>query len=135
MDYVIVKIQGHQYKVTQGDTLLLPRLKIKEKSPVSFDEILLIAQAGSIEVGQPYLKGASVKAQVLNHLKGEKIRVATYKSKSRYRRVKGHRDYLTRVKITSIVGREKKTRTKSKSNLPAYPRQSASGRTRKPSKS
>ncbi|MBI2009654.1 MAG: 50S ribosomal protein L21 [Candidatus Chisholmbacteria bacterium] len=130
MDYAIVKIQGHQYKVKTGDTLLLPRLDVKEQNQVSFAEVLLLAQGESVEIGKPYLKNVTVTAQVVDHLKGKKIRVATYKSKSRYRRVKGYRDHLTRVKITSIVGREKKKETKSESS----PRKSASSRLTKTTK-
>lgn len=103
MDYVIVKIKGHQYKVKPGDTVLLPRFEAKEGSRLSFSEVLLAIEGESVRVGTPYVKGMNITAQVEGHLKGEKIRVATYKSKSRYRRVKGYRDYLTRVKITAIT--------------------------------
>lgn len=115
MNYAIVKIKGHQYKVKPGDTVLLPRFEAKEGSRLSFSEVLLAIEGESVRVGTPYVKGMSITAQVESHLKGEKIRVATYKSKSRYRRVKGYRDHLTRVKIMNIVGREKKSPTKTKS--------------------
>lgn len=102
MKYAIVRIGGTQYKVAEGRQLAVDRLKVEEKKKVNFDEVLLVVDEKKAEIGQPYVKGAKVKATVLTHFKGEKIRAATYKAKSRYRRVKGFRPQLTRIKIEEI---------------------------------
>ena len=114
MKYAVIKAGGKQYKVSAGDELLLPRLKTDPKKRISFGEVLLLVDDNKSQVGAPTIRGASVTAVVIDHPKGKKIRVATYKAKSRYRKVKGYRDYLTRVKISRIVTREKKAPTKSK---------------------
>ena len=103
MTYAVIKIGPKQYRVTQNQQLLLDRLDLPEGKSVTFDQVYLVVSDQKITVGTPTVKGAKVTAKVLKHEKGDKIRVATYKAKSRYRKVKGHRQHLTRVKITSIV--------------------------------
>lgn len=109
MTYAIIKAGGSQHKVETGDELLLPKINSEPNKSILFSDVLLIVDGKKTLIGTPTIKGASVKAEVLEQLKGKKIRVATFKAKSRYRRVKGHRDHLTRVKITRIVTREKKS--------------------------
>jgi large subunit ribosomal protein L21 len=66
-------------------------------------DVLLVTSGDKTTVGTPVVAKASVKLEVLVHEKGEKIRVATFKAKSRYRKVKGHRQALTQVKVVSIT--------------------------------
>ena len=105
--YAIVRAAGKQHKVTLGQELLLNHLATTEKQ-ITFPEVLLLVDEAKIKIGQPLVANVQVEAQILEHTKGPKIRVATYKAKSRYRKVKGHRQSLTLVKITRIVTREKK---------------------------
>ena len=99
--FAIVEIAGHQYQVSPDQELEVNKLDSKKGSKISFKKVLLIVN-GKTKIGSPYIEGASVKAEIINHFKGEKIRVATYKAKSRYRRVKGFRSYLTHLKILEI---------------------------------
>lgn len=109
MKYAVIKAAGAQYRVTEGDELDIFQIDGKEGDGVNFNEVLLYEDGDKILVGQPLVKGAAVKAIIVKNFRGEKIRVATYKAKSRYRRVKGHRDELTRIKIEDIsVAGEKK---------------------------
>jgi large subunit ribosomal protein L21 len=103
MKYAIIKTGGKQYRVSEGDEVEIEKIDTPEGKAVIFAEVLLLVDDKKIKIGQPQVKGARVKAKVLSHFKGQKIRVATYKAKSRYRRVKGHRQQLTRVKILSIL--------------------------------
>ncbi len=103
MKYAIIKTGGKQYRVSEGDEIEIEKIDTPEGKVVTFAEVLLLVDNKKIKIGQPQAKGARVKAKVLSHFKGQKIRVATYKAKSRYRRVKGHRQQLTRVKILSIL--------------------------------
>lgn len=103
MKYAVIRTGGKQYKVAQDDELEVEKLEGKKGSSLIFDEVLLLVDKAKVKVGQPLVKGAKVKAKILDQIKGKKIRVATYKAKSRYRRVKGHRQRLTRVKISSIL--------------------------------
>lgn len=101
--YAIVKIAGFQYKVFEQDELEIPRIDSEKDKNITFEEVLLISEDGKTKIGQPFVKGAQVKAKVLDQTKGEKIRVATYKAKSRQRKVKGFRASLTKIKIEKII--------------------------------
>ena len=104
MSYAVIRTSGSQYKVWEGQEIDLFRLAgKKEGENVEFSDVLLVNRDGTVEVGQPLVSGAKVTGTVTKLLQGEKIRVATYKAKSRHRKVIGHRDQLTRVKIGSIV--------------------------------
>jgi large subunit ribosomal protein L21 len=103
MKYAVIKIGGHQYKVAEGDEIVVDKLPDEKGKEVTFKEVILLVGDGKVKIGKPYLKESSVKGEIVEHFKGPKIRVATYKAKSRYRRVKGHRSSLTRVKIKKIV--------------------------------
>ncbi|MFC1653860.1 50S ribosomal protein L21 [Patescibacteria group bacterium] len=101
MKYAIVKLLGQQHKVSVGQTIEVNNLDKKPGSTFIIEDVLMVVDGEKVSVGTPTLKDA-VTAEVIEHKKGDKIRVATYKAKSRYRRVKGHRSHLTVVKITSI---------------------------------
>lgn len=97
----VVKIGSSQYLVQPGQELLIDHQE-KTKGNSLFDQVLLVVDEGKIQVGQPYVPGFKITAQVLGESKGKKIRVATYKAKSRYRKVKGFRPQYTRIKIEKI---------------------------------
>ena len=80
----------------------MEKLDGKEGDTIRFDQVLLLVDAGKVTIGRPLVKGAVVKAKILEQFKGKKIRVATYKAKSRYRRVLGHRKHLTKLQIQTI---------------------------------
>lgn len=102
--YVIIKAAGSQHRVGEGEEVNFFHLSGKEAGDrIEFDTVLLARHETRVHVGSPTIAGARVVGIVVDHHKGKKIRVATYKAKSRYRRVKGHRDQLTRVKIERIV--------------------------------
>lgn len=102
--YAVIKAGGGQYKVSEGEELDLFRLEgKKEGDSVEFDEVLLIKNDKGVVVGTPFISGAKAIGKVIKLLQGEKVRVATYKAKSRHRKVIGHRDQLTRVKFDAIV--------------------------------
>lgn len=100
--YAIIKIGAHQFKVHQGDELEIDKLEGEEGQKFVFEEVLLLVTDEEIKIGQPVIKDAKVEAKLLEQKKGKKIRVATYKAKSRYRRVKGFRPYLSKIKIEKI---------------------------------
>ena|SRR3989339_674443 len=101
MKYAVIKNGGHQYKVTEGQVLEVEKLDSDGKSVV-FSEVLLVVDGDKVELGMPTVAGMSVFADVVSEVKGEKIEVFKYKSKSRYRKHTGHRQKYTQVKITGI---------------------------------
>jgi len=102
MKYAVIKTSGRQYKVKEGDQLLIDKIKGKKGDKVEFEQILLLVDNKKVKIGTPRVKKAKATGEILAQEKGEKIRVATYKAKSRYRKVKGFRPRLTRIKIEKI---------------------------------
>jgi large subunit ribosomal protein L21 len=102
--YAIIETGGKQYRVQPGDTIEVERLDGEPGSTLELDRVLMVGGDGSApQVGSPTLPGASVKAEVVDQKRGEKIIVFRFKSKVRYRRKTGHRQELTRLRITDIV--------------------------------
>lgn len=109
MDYAVVTISGKQHQVVTDQELLVTKIPQPEGKTVTFDQVHLRVINSQVELGQPLVKGALVTAKVLRHLRGPKLRVAIFKAKSRYRKVRGSRQHLTLVKIMSILERSVKT--------------------------
>lgn len=103
MKYAVVKTGGKQYRVSEGDVILIDRVEGKENDTMTFPEVLLYTADGAITVGTPFISTVTVSGTVLGELKAEKIRVATFKAKARSRKVRGYRHSLTQVKIDSIT--------------------------------
>lgn len=103
MDYAVVKIGGKQYKVALGDVIDVDRIAdLKPKDKIEFSDVLLLVSGKDVILGKPLVSKAKALGTVIEHVKGEKIRVAKFKAKVRYRRVMGHRQKLTRIKIDGI---------------------------------
>lgn len=101
MKYAVIKTGGKQYRVSEGDVIEVDRLNIEE-GPLKFEEVLLVVNDGNVEVGRPFVSNAKVSAKLVENTKGDKIRVAKFKSKVRYRRVTGFRASLSKVQIEKI---------------------------------
>jgi len=109
MDYAVIRVNGKQYKVSEGDLLTLDRLDFKDKKTISFEEVLLLVNGDNSIVGKPTLKGAVVEASFVEDKKADKIRVSKFKAKSRYRKTIGFRAQQTVVKIEKINFKGEKT--------------------------
>lgn len=102
MEYAILKIGGKQYKVSKGAILEVDKLESESKEVVLSD-VLLLASEGKIRIGKPVLSDVKVKATLLENIKGDKVRVAKFKAKAKYRRVMGFRPQISRLEIKDIV--------------------------------
>jgi large subunit ribosomal protein L21 len=100
--YAILETGGKQYKVQEGDVLVIEKLAAEEGASVNFDKVLLVAKEDGVVVGSPTVAGASVTAKVVAHGKAKKIIVFKYKAKKNYRRKQGHRQPYTKVQIEKI---------------------------------
>ncbi|MDD2207001.1 MAG: 50S ribosomal protein L21 [Aminobacterium sp.] len=100
--YAIVETGGKQYRVEPGDVVRVETLHIDEGESVVFDKILMVSNDSDVQVGTPYVDGAAVNATVVRHGRAPKILVFKYKSKKNYRRMRGHRQNFTEIKIDSI---------------------------------
>ncbi|HUW21972.1 MAG TPA: 50S ribosomal protein L21 [Candidatus Bathyarchaeia archaeon] len=101
--YAVIKYGSKQFQITEGEEIDLPKIDRKEKEKINFEQVLLLVDGEDIKIGRPSVEGAVVQGSVIHHYLGKKIRIATYKAKSRYRRVKGFRPRVSRVKIEKIA--------------------------------
>ncbi|HUQ84989.1 MAG TPA: 50S ribosomal protein L21 [Candidatus Limnocylindrales bacterium] len=109
MKYAVLQTGGKQYKVSEGSIIEVDKLPVEQDANVKFEKVLLLAQDGAFQLGQPHVGGALITAKVLEQKKGKKIRVAKFKAKARYRKVTGHRQHLTKLQIEKIsVSKDKK---------------------------
>lgn len=101
--YAIIKTGGKQYRVAPNDVLDVELLKADQGDTVEIDEVLAIGDGDEFLIGTPYVEGASVKAEVLEHGKGDKVIVYKYKPKKDYHKKQGHRQKYSRIKVLDIV--------------------------------
>jgi len=100
--FAVLATGGKQYKVSEGDYIEVEKLEQPVGETVSIDKVLMIGDGESVQVGTPFLDGASVKGEVAEQLKGDKIIIFKMKRRKKYRRKNGHRQLYTRLKITEI---------------------------------
>ncbi len=101
--YAIVEIAGQQFKVAKDQKVYVHRLQGEEGSKITFDNVLLLDNAGSVTIGAPAIEGATVTAKILDHLKGDKVIVFKKKRRKGYKKKNGHRQYLSEIQIESIA--------------------------------
>ncbi len=100
--YAIIETGGKQYKVTEGQTLDVELLHLPEGQSVELDRVLAVGDEGKLTVGNPYVEGSKVVADVQEEVKGKKLIVFKYKRKTRYQKKTGHRQHYTRIQVKSI---------------------------------
>lgn len=100
--YAIIQTGGKQYRVSEGDVIVIEKLEAQAGETVAFEEVLTVVAEGSVKIGQPVVAGAKVTGTVVEHGKGKKIRIFKYKSKANYRKRQGHRQPFTKVTIEKI---------------------------------
>jgi large subunit ribosomal protein L21 len=100
--YAIVNIAGIQTRVTPDEVLEVALLAGEPGTKLEFGEVLLVGDGDKISIGRPTVKGAKVAAELVGHLRGEKIRIFKFKRRREYRRRRGYRSELTRIRVTGI---------------------------------
>ena len=102
--FAVIQTGGKQYIVEEGVSIVVNKLEGKEKDAVTFDSVLLYAMdENTTRIGAPMLSDVKVYATIEEQGKGEKIRIARFRSKSRHRRLQGHREVLTKLSIQKIA--------------------------------
>ncbi len=101
--YAVIRTGGKQYKVHEEQTLMVEKLDGTEGTQVEFDDILLYSDGETITLGSPTLENASVKAHIIDQGRDSKKLVFKYKRRKGFRRMKGHRQHYTEIKIDSIT--------------------------------
>jgi large subunit ribosomal protein L21 len=119
--FAVVKTGGKQYRVATGDVVTVEKLAAVAGDTVEFDHVLMLG-GDAVTVGAPLVAGATVKGEVLEQLRGPKV-IAFVKRRRKHssQRRRGHRQYLTRVRITDIVGGGKTRAAKAEAPVEAEP--------------
>ena len=100
--YAVVKTGGKQYRVSEGQTLKVEKIKADEGASVELDKVLMIANGDDVKVGSPYLDGGSVTATVKSHGKGKKVHIVKFRRRKHHLKRQGHRQQFTELEITGI---------------------------------
>lgn len=102
--YAVIKTGGKQYRVEEGDVLRIEKLEVGVGETLEFDQVLLVANGESFNIGQPLVEGAKVTAEVVAQGRHKKIRIVKLRRRKHSRKQQGHRQWFTEVKITGIAG-------------------------------
>ncbi|ALO15991.1 50S ribosomal protein L21 [Salinivirga cyanobacteriivorans] len=100
--YAIVEIAGQQFKVEKDQNIFVHRLDGNEGDKVEFDKVLLVDEDGQVKVGTPVVEGTKVSGKILEHMKGDKVKVFKKKRRKGYQKLNGHRQLFTKVQIEGI---------------------------------
>ncbi|ADZ12190.1 50S ribosomal protein L21 [Riemerella anatipestifer] len=122
--FAIVEIAGLQYKVEQDQKLFVNRLSGEKGDKVTFDKVLLTVN-GATTVGAPAVSGIAVEAEIIEHLKADKVIVFKKKRRKGYAKKNGHRQSLTQIKIVSITGFDGAKKSSAKTETKATAKKSS----------
>jgi large subunit ribosomal protein L21 len=102
MKYAVIQTSGSQFIVEEGKPIEVDNIDKKEGEKIEFSDVLLAVEDDKVTVGMPHIAGLTVVGEVAKHFKGDKIRVVSFRAKSRYRKARGFRASHTQVLIKSI---------------------------------
>lgn len=102
--YAIVETGGKQQRVSAGDVISVERVTGDKGSTIEFDKILAVGSGDNIVVGKPYVVDARVIGSIVSQYRDKKVLIFKKKRRKNYKRTKGHRQYLTRVRIVEVKG-------------------------------
>ncbi|QIQ20377.1 50S ribosomal protein L21 [Zophobihabitans entericus] len=101
--YAVFQSGGKQHRVSEGQVVRLEKLEVETGSEIVFDKVLMVANGENIQVGAPFVDGATIKAEIVEHGRGDKIKIVKFRRRKHYRKQQGHRQWFTDVKITAIA--------------------------------
>jgi large subunit ribosomal protein L21 len=101
--YAVIKTGGKQYRVTSGEKLKVEQITADVGSEIVLEEVLMVADGDNITLGSPLLNGASVKAKIVSHGRGDKVRIFKMRRRKHYRKSQGHRQNYTEIEILGIA--------------------------------
>ncbi|MBS0325905.1 MAG: 50S ribosomal protein L21 [Proteobacteria bacterium] len=102
--YAVVKTGGKQYKVAAGEKLKIEQIPADVGAEVVLDQVLMVGEGANVSIGHPVVAGAVVKATVIAHGRGEKVRIFKMRRRKHYQKHQGHRQGYTELRIESIGG-------------------------------
>ena len=102
--YAVIKTGGKQYKVAPGEKIKVEQIPANVGAEVILDQVLMVSEGESVRLGQPTVAGATVKATVVAHGRGEKLQIFKMRRRKHYQKHQGHRQGYTELSIDSIAG-------------------------------
>jgi len=100
--YAVIKSGGKQHRVEEGEFLRVEKLDVATGEKIDFDEVLMVTDGEKVQIGTPYISGAKVTAEILNHGRADKIRIIKFNRRKHSRKQMGHRQWFTEIKIVNI---------------------------------
>jgi large subunit ribosomal protein L21 len=101
--YAIFENGSHQYRVSEGDEIIIDHQPGELGSTLEFDKVLLVSGPAGAQIGQPLLAGAKVEATIVDSFRGKKIIIQKFRRRKNYRRRRGHRQPFSTVRITNVI--------------------------------
>jgi large subunit ribosomal protein L21 len=101
--YAIFQLAGFQYRAEEGSVIRVPRQAAKQGERLNISDVLLVNANGSSLIGTPFVSGAQIEAEVVDHTRGDKVETFKYKRRTKYRRTMSHRQDYTEIKVNKIV--------------------------------
>lgn len=103
--YAVIANGGKQYRVTEGQVVELEKMPTEVGGTVEFDQILMVSDGDKFHIGAPFLSGAKVTGEVLTHSRADKVNIIKFRRRKHHMKRMGHRQHVTKVKITGITVR------------------------------
>jgi large subunit ribosomal protein L21 len=100
--YAVLKTGGKEYRVSKGDLIRVEKMEGNVGDPVTLKDVLMVSQEGNVQVGTPLLTHAVVTGEIVQHAKGKKVLIFKMKRRKNYRRLRGHRQTYTYVRVSDI---------------------------------
>jgi len=102
--YAVVKTGGKQYRVSAGEKIKVEQIPADIGAEIVLDQVLLVGDGDAVKIGTPLVSGTTVRAKVLAHGRGEKVRIFKMRRRKHYRKTQGHRQNFTEIEILGIAG-------------------------------
>lgn len=102
--YAVFTTGGKQYRASQGDIVRVEKLEAEKGATIELDQVLMVGEGDDVRIGTPTVAGGKVTAEVVDHGRGEKIRIIKFRRRKHHMKQMGHRQYYTEIKITGIEG-------------------------------
>lgn len=100
--YAVIKTGGKQYRVSSGEKIKVEQLAADVGSQITIDKVLMVSDGDKVSIGKPLVKGATVQATVINHGRGEKVRIFKMRRRKHFKKQQGHRQNFTEIQVDQI---------------------------------
>lgn len=101
--YAVIQAGGHQYRVTQGESLVVDKMNGNAGDKVMFDKVLLVGDGSNVKIGKPFVQGAKVEVEIKEQTRNEKQVIFKYRRRKNYKVMTGHRQPVTIIEVKSIA--------------------------------